>query len=138
MSLIAFFSSLNDDVRSLIYISSGFLGVTGYGKEQVGLPCSFLQGKNTQPFIVQEIIEALRSSSPFVCKLNNYTLNHEEFQCLLTLNPIHDINNGYVFQVGLQLNVSANHTRDDYVASLCAMADVACLLPKRISGCDQS
>ncbi|KAJ8600682.1 hypothetical protein CTAYLR_007444, partial [Chrysophaeum taylorii] len=113
----------------LIYINAGFTRVTGYGKGQIGLPCSFLQGAKSESFIIQEIVDALRSENPLVCKLHNYTQAQQAFQCLFTLNPVHDESDGYIFQIGLQVDMTAERTPQEMVSTLLRMADVTYVLP---------
>lgn len=96
----------------LIYVNAGFKNVTGYGKDQVGLPCSFLQGPDTEPHIVQEIVDALRSASPLCCKLTNYKADGTKFPCLFCLHPVHNAQGNYVFQIGTQLDVTKDEALD--------------------------
>lgn len=106
----------------------------GYGRDQVGLPCTFLQGKETESYVVQEIVDALRHASPLICKLRNYTVNQEIFQCVLALSPVFDASGNYVFQIGIQINITSNRTQPQMVAALCAVSDITHLIPSRLSG----
>ena len=121
----------------LIYISGSFRGVTGYGKEQLGLPCSFLQGENTESYVNEEIVDALRFSRPEYSKITNYRKNGDEFQCLLTLCPIFASSQSpkYAFQIGLQVNFTATpFDNQNFLDCLNAINDVTRFLPRAVFG----
>jgi len=72
----------------LAYINEGFRAVTGYGKEKIGCSCRFLQGKETEGYLNDEIMAALQQSESLLVKLHNYKANGQKFQCLFALHPV--------------------------------------------------
>ena len=89
----------------LVYINEGFRTVTGYGKEKIGCSCRFLQGKETETYLNDEIMAALQQSEPLLVKLHNYKANGQKFQCLFALHPVFGPNGEYKYQIGLQLDM---------------------------------
>ena len=85
----------------LNYVNQGFQNITGYGKEKIGANCRFLQGPETEVYLNDEIVEALRNAEPFCVKLHNYKKNGVKFQNLLCLQPIMGSNDSYKYQVGV-------------------------------------
>ncbi|KAJ8600379.1 hypothetical protein CTAYLR_000727 [Chrysophaeum taylorii] len=91
----------------LVHINDpGFRYATGYGQEQIGKKCSFLQGKDTEPYLNDEIVDSLRHGEPLVIRLINYKMDGNQFECMFTLSPIYDTNDEYRYQIGMQMNVS--------------------------------
>eukprot|EP01039_Chlorochromonas_danica_P005281 gene5280-5816_t len=88
----------------LVYINEGFRAVTGYGKEKIGCSCRFLQGKETEPYLNDEIMAALQHAEPLLVKLHNYKSNGQKFQCLLALHPVMGPSGEYKYQIGIQLD----------------------------------
>uniref|UniRef100_A0A7S3NL50 PAS domain-containing protein n=1 Tax=Aureoumbra lagunensis TaxID=44058 RepID=A0A7S3NL50_9STRA len=116
----------------LIYTSSGFIGVTGYGKEQIGCPCSFLQGPKSEEYIIEEIVDALRYAESTYVKIINYKQTCEPFQCCLALCPIFTANKDeYIFQIGLQIDVT--DPKRDQLSRLGKLADFLRFLPKTVA-----
>ena len=102
-------------------INEGFRSVTGYGAEMVGQSCKFLQGEATEDYLVEEIVDSLRSSESLVIKLTNHKRGGEVFQCLLSLKPIFDASGTYAYSLGLQLDMTDGAAVEDRVAQLRAM-----------------
>jgi len=120
----------------LIYISGGFRGVTGYGKEQLGLPCSFLQGSGTEGYVVEEIVDALRFARPECSKLLNYKKNGDEFQCVVVLHPIFASPTApkYAFQIGMQFDLTSEPDDKLYHDTLHTLSDVTRFMPTTVDG----
>ena len=55
----------------LCFISDGFERIFGHGSEKLGTNCKFTQGPETEPYLVDEIVDALRRAVPLVVKLHN-------------------------------------------------------------------
>ena len=85
----------------LNYINESFKQVTGFGKEMIGSNCRFLQGPETEDYLNDEIVEALRGAESLHIKLHNYKKNNTKFQCLFTLHPVFGAGNEYVGRWGL-------------------------------------
>ena len=115
-------------------INDGFRAVTGYGSEMVGQNCKFLQGDATEDYLVEEIVDALRSSESLVVKLTNHKRDGTVFQCLLTLKPIFDAAGTYAYSLGAQLDMTDGAPDEDRVAQLRALSDVGRYLPEGMSG----
>ena len=96
----------------LNYINEGFKNVTGFGKEMIGSNCRFLQGPETEQYLNDEIVEALRSCESLHMKIHNYKKNNTKFQCLFILHPIFGAGNEYKYQAGLQIEF--NNSRKLY------------------------
>eukprot|EP01041_Mallomonas_annulata_P008352 gene8352-17208_t len=72
----------------LIHINEGFRAVTGYGKEKIGSNCRFLQGPETQTYLIEEIDIAMKEGQKLLFKIHYYKRNNQKFQCLLALHPV--------------------------------------------------
>lgn len=64
---------------------------TGYGKENIGRNCKFLQGPDTEVYMVEEIVEALRHADPLFCKLTNHKPDGSPYQQCLCLTPVFNV-----------------------------------------------
>jgi len=118
----------------LTYINEGFHTVTGYGKEKIGTSCRFLQGKETETYLNDEIMTALQQAEPLVVKLHNYKANGQKFQCLFCLHPVFgpQPDNEYKWQIGLQIDF--NNSDPDLPRKISEMARVLRLLPQTVTG----
>lgn len=75
------------------------LGYTGYGKENIGRNSKFLQGEETEGYMVEEIMHALQQHEPLCCKLHNHKADGRKFQNLLCLHPVLGQEGEYLYQV---------------------------------------
>jgi hypothetical protein len=118
----------------LVYINEGFRKLTGYGKEKIGTNCRFLQGKETEAYLNDEIKFALQQAEPLLVKLNNYKADGEKFQCLLALIPIMGPapTFEYKFQIGLQIDFNPHDS--DLSTKIAEMGRVLRLIPQSITG----
>eukprot|EP01035_Chromulina_nebulosa_P017995 gene17995-23633_t len=118
----------------LVYINEGFRGVTGYGKEKIGTNCRFLQGKETENYLNDEIMAALQQSEQLFVKLHNYKANGQKFQCLFALQPVFGPapDTEYKYQIGIQLDF--NPADPDLNRKINEMARVLRLLPQAVGG----
>ena len=117
----------------LAYINEGFKNVTGYGKDKIGSSCRFLQGKDTESYLNDEIMAALQQGEKLYIKLHNYKKTGEKFQCLFALHPVYDAENSneYKYQIGLQIDFRESA---EIVKQLQEMNHVLQYLPETISG----
>eukprot|EP01041_Mallomonas_annulata_P007869 gene7869-16101_t len=118
----------------LVHINEGFKVVTGYGKEKIGTSCRFLQGKETEQYLNDEIMAALQQSERLVTKLHNYKANGQKFQCLLALQPVFGPapDHEYKYQIGLQIDF--NNSDPDLPRKLIEFGRVLRHLPQCVSG----
>eukprot|EP00595_Chromulina_sp_UTEXLB2642_P002385 CAMPEP_0196767552 /NCGR_PEP_ID=MMETSP1095-20130614/41737_1 /TAXON_ID=96789 ORGANISM="Chromulina nebulosa, Strain UTEXLB2642" /NCGR_SAMPLE_ID=MMETSP1095 /ASSEMBLY_ACC=CAM_ASM_000446 /LENGTH=883 /DNA_ID=CAMNT_0042135995 /DNA_START=41 /DNA_END=2692 /DNA_ORIENTATION=- len=118
----------------LVYINEGFRGVTGHGKEKIGTNCRFLQGKETENYLNDEIMAALQQSEQLFVKLHNYKANGQKFQCLFALQPVFGPapDTEYKYQIGIQLDF--NPADPDLNRKINEMARVLRLLPQAVGG----
>lgn len=72
----------------------------GYGKENIGRNSKFLQGEETEGYMVEEIMHALQQHEPLCCKLHNHKADGKKFQNLLCLHPVFGREGEYLYQVG--------------------------------------
>lgn len=72
----------------------------GYGKENIGRNSKFLQGEETEGYMVEEIMHALQQHEPLCCKLHNHKADGKKFQNLLCLHPVFGKEGEYLYQVG--------------------------------------
>lgn len=88
----------------LAYINEGFAAQTGYGKENIGRNAKFLQGPQTELYMVEEIVEALRHADPLFCKLTNHKPDGSPYQQCLCLTPVFNVDGEYKYQIGCQVD----------------------------------
>lgn len=73
----------------------------GYGKENIGRNSKFLQGEETEGYMVEEIMHALQQHEPLCCKLHNHKADGRKFQNLLCLHPVFGKEGEYLYQVSI-------------------------------------
>jgi hypothetical protein len=118
----------------IAYINEGFRVTTGYGKEKIGCNPRFLQGKETENYLNDEIMAALQQSEPLVTKLHNYKADGTKFQCLLALHPVFGPapDTEYKFQIGMQIDF--NNNDPDLPRKISEMGRILRLLPQTVGG----
>ena len=84
----------------------GFRNQTGFGQEQLGKKCTFLQCPETEDYLVEEICDALRECKSLYVKLTNRKKDGENFQCYFALHPVFGASGEYVYQVGCQVDMN--------------------------------
>ncbi|CAM9154643.1 unnamed protein product [Ectocarpus sp. 8 AP-2014] len=115
----------------LAYINEGFKTVTGYGKENIGRNSKFLQGEETEGYMVEEIMHALQQHEPLCCKLHNHKADGRKFQNLLCLHPVFGKEGEYLYQIGMQVEL---HSHPGMMAQIMEMERVLRLLPSCVTG----
>ena len=114
----------------LIFVNEAFCLTTGYTKEEaLGRNCRFLQGPETEPDAVHEIVSALRLATDCAVKLTNYRRSGETFTNLLVLRPVHDSSGGYRMCIGVQTELLAGV---DSARKIEALARVVTVLPHMV------
>ncbi|CAM9142410.1 unnamed protein product [Discosporangium mesarthrocarpum] len=115
----------------LAYINEGFKTVTGYGKENIGRNSKFLQGEETEDYMVTEIMHSLQQHESLCCKLHNHKADGRKFQNLLCLHPVKGPEGEYLYQVGMQVELQSS---PNMVAQILEMDRVLRLLPSVVTG----
>lgn len=91
----------------LVYVSPGFLNLTGYSKEEVlGRNCRFLQGPDTDPESIRKIRDAIAHCRPFVGDIINYNKHGRTWINRLRLEPIFDQQGRLLRYLGVQSDVT--------------------------------
>jgi PAS domain S-box-containing protein len=115
----------------LAAVNPAFTTITGYSQEEaVGRNCKFLQGPETEGYVVDEIIWALREAQPTCVKLHNYTKEGRKMQFLVCLQPVFGAGGEYRFQVAFQMEFNESQ---NMLSRLEEMEVAMCLLPKSTS-----
>ena len=101
MSVVISDPSLPDN--PMIYVSDEFEQQTGYSAEEaIGRNCRFLQGKDTSPYAVEAIRQALKAQTRFTIDLLNYRKDGTPFVNRLRIRPIYDPSGHLMFFAGAQ------------------------------------
>lgn len=79
------------------------VNISGFGKENIGRNSKFLQGPETEGYLVEEIMHALQQHEPLCIKLHNHKADGRKFQNLLCLHPVFGREGEYLYQVRLHL-----------------------------------
>lgn len=144
--LVAAISSLNlgviiCDARApgwpVLFTNHGYCELSGYSSDEVqGQPLRMLEGRDTDPHVLEQIREALRGARSFRGDILNYRKDGGPFWNSLTLNPVFDGDGNLTSVVGVLRDVSdkirAAQALRDSEASLQALigstADLICSL----------
>jgi PAS domain S-box-containing protein len=91
----------------IVHVNSAFLGITGYGIEDVlGRNCRFLQGPGTDPVAVREMRDAVESGGGFSGEILNYRRDGEPFWNQVSFSPLRDLEGRITHYVGVQRDVT--------------------------------
>jgi len=95
------------DDNPLVYVSKGFLDLTGYEAHQVlGRNCRFLQGPDTDMNEVARIRQALNDSQEIRTIIRNYKQNGTPFWNLLQISPLQDMKGNTTLMIATLVEVS--------------------------------
>ena len=86
----------------------GFRNSTGFGREQLGKKCTFLQSPETEGYLIDEIVDALRECKNLAVKLTNRKKDGSSFQCYLALHPVFSASGEYLYQIGAQIDMTGD------------------------------
>ncbi|MEJ6396447.1 PAS domain-containing protein [Yoonia sp. 208BN28-4] len=92
--------------QPLIFMNAQFRDMTGYGEEQLGQNCRFLQGDLENTEARAEIRLALQSGRRTQVVLQNRRKDGSQFANLLLLDHVGDQNTKMQFAVGTQFELS--------------------------------
>lgn len=100
--------------KPIIYVNPAFEAITGYQKsDALGKSCSFLQGKNSDPQIVEQIRQAIHLQQPITTTIINYTKQGKEFYNQLSITPVFDSHNHLTHFLGIQNDVTERITAEN-------------------------
>eukprot|EP01025_Chloroclados_australasicus_P002375 TRINITY_DN10542_c0_g1_i2.p1 TRINITY_DN10542_c0_g1~~TRINITY_DN10542_c0_g1_i2.p1 ORF type:complete len:727 (+),score=70.48 TRINITY_DN10542_c0_g1_i2:74-2254(+) len=92
----------------IVFASDSFLELTEYSREEVlGRNCKFLQGKDTDPKVVEEIRKAIREGEECTVQILNYKKSGQPFWNMLSISPMNDIDGQVRFFIGIQVDITA-------------------------------
>lgn len=90
----------------VVAANSAFCALTGYDhSEIVGRNCRFLAGENTEPWLTERVREAIRSATPTLTELLNYTKEGRPFRNAVLIAPILDTDGEVAWFLGSQVEV---------------------------------
>lgn len=91
----------------IIYASAGFSRMTGYETGDVlGRNCRLLQGKDTDPAVVQALRDAIAQGRPCAVEILNYRKDGTPFWNALSISPVLDDKGQLQHFVGLQQDIT--------------------------------
>ena len=92
----------------IIYCNPAFESITGFPPEEVlGRNCKFLQGKDTEPAVVEQIRQALRRKEECQVVLRNYRKDGTPFWNELKISPVCDRNGNLTNFIGVQTDITS-------------------------------
>ncbi|KAL3902556.1 MAG: hypothetical protein SGPRY_012019 [Prymnesium sp.] len=110
----------------MVWCNSQMVALTGYPIQYMqGRNCRFLQGKETEPKMVRNMVSGIRSAKLTTVRVTNYRKDGSSFVNVLTLHPVHDSTEEYRYSIGL-LSDAVNES-----AESASLERVRELLPKR-------
>jgi PAS domain S-box-containing protein len=93
--------------RLITWANKAFENITGYSESEIlGMSCSFLQGPETSPYIVNEMRESLSTLQPFLGEILNYHKDGSSFWNELSITPVFDSAGKLTQFVGVQRDIS--------------------------------
>jgi hypothetical protein len=117
----------------LVHLNKAFSDLTGYEKDKIGTNCKFLQGIDSEPYLIEDIMLSLQQSEPLLIKISNYKIDGTKFQCLLALQPIFGWKNEYKYQIGIQIEFESDKNMQEQLLLLdCVLYNI----PRSSSGED--
>lgn len=92
----------------IVYCNPAFEKMTGYSRQEVvGRNCRFLQGVDTDPQVVKQIRQALRTEQEVKVVLRNYRKDGTPFWNELAISPIRDAKGRVIYFVGVQTDITS-------------------------------
>jgi PAS domain S-box-containing protein len=92
----------------IIACNNAFEALTGYGRDEIlGRNCRFLAGPETEPWLTDEIVTAVRERRPVLVEILNYKKDGTPFRNAVLVAPIFDDRGELEYFLGSQLEVQA-------------------------------
>ncbi|MEQ9622105.1 PAS domain S-box protein [Coleofasciculus chthonoplastes] len=92
----------------IVYCNPAFEKITGYSRQEVvGRNCRFLQGADTDPQVIKQIRQALRTEQEVKVVLKNYRKDGIPFWNELAISPIRDAKGRVIYFVGVQTDITS-------------------------------
>ena len=86
--------------------NAAFCNLTGYSEaEIVGRNCRFLAGESTEPWVTEEIRDALRGRRPLLVDILNYKKEGTPFRNGVMITPLFDPEGGLAWFLGSQVDL---------------------------------
>lgn len=86
--------------------NTAFCNLTGYSEaEIVGRNCRFLAGESTEPWVTEEIRDALRDRRPLLVDILNYKKDGTPFRNGVMITPLFDPEGGLAWFLGSQVDL---------------------------------
>ncbi len=106
-------SSTQKSFLPIIYVNPAFIKTTGYSREEsLGVSCSFLQGKDTDPDTIKALQQALKRRDAISVEILNYRKDGSEFWNELALSPVHNSQNEITHYIGIQNDVTVRKEQE--------------------------
>jgi PAS domain S-box-containing protein len=100
--------------RPLIYVNEGFERLTGYSTAEVlGRNCKFLQGRGSDPEVVDQIRTALEAEQECTVEILNYRKDGTPFWNRLSITPVRDGDNQLTHFIGIQSDVTQRRLAEE-------------------------
>jgi PAS domain S-box-containing protein len=91
----------------IVYCNAAFNKLTGYGEHEcLGRSCRFLQGPDTTAESIATLLRTMRNRTDCRVKMLNYKKSGEQFENLLSMVPVFDVDKNLRFYVGIQVDVT--------------------------------
>lgn len=109
--------SLHDN--PIVYASNDFLTLTGYSRDEVlGRNCRFLQGADTSPEKVEQILKCLATGDDVGVCFINYTADGTAFWNKLFIAALRDTDDNIVNYIGVIVKVAGPAPNDPEAGKL--------------------